>query len=138
MTTNGQDQEKSWTYAILEFDEYIKFIAQGQFSSLKDIIDCAESLIMAAKMRGHNRVLIDKRSVPPNLGVTGVMALDKRFAHSFVREMDINAAAITSPDNHETCLHLERVFQGLDINYRAFREEDEAIEWLMEQGDDLE
>ncbi|MGL1862397.1 MAG: hypothetical protein OCC46_07740 [Pseudodesulfovibrio sp.] len=131
MQSEDSKANKTWTYAVIEHKDYIQFLIQGEFSVLNDIIECSEATILAAMNRGHKRVLVDKRVVPPNLGMSGAKALLNRFKSSFVQPVGLHIAAITSPENHHTCKGIEKLLQSIKIDYRAFSNEDEAKEWLI-------
>lgn len=126
----GQDRS-SWSYAVIEHEDYVRVIMLGTFTSAKDIIKFSEIVVLSVLVRRMKRVLIDLRQLSADLDPQWLKVLTRQLDQRHYRAMQLRLVCLGSGENIAMLNRVERRLRRISINGRAYCDEDMALSWLL-------
>lgn len=125
-------RNNTWSYAVVECDNFIRFIAKGRLGGLQDRLDFIKAAIMAARVRQESRLLIDERefSPTPSENETEDKAILRWLLSSDVERLGLKVASLASAEGYEYLMSVDQMLNAIPIEFKVFLSDSEAVDWL--------
>lgn len=123
--------EDSWSYAIVEHEDYIRFIVLGRLSHAVDVIRLSEVVIMAARVREASRILLDMRALPARFGDDAIPFLASQLDRGQHRAQGLRVACLGTSETIAALKTTEKMLQAISLDYNTYMNEYHALAWLL-------
>jgi len=93
----------------------------------------ATELAEACDQNNIHRVLLDERNLVYTVGnIFDLMSIGDKLVEELLVFRFHRLACVTTPEQMDTAQDFESVARNRGLNYRAFENMDEAVNWLLE------
>jgi len=117
--------------SISEESQYLKVISKGNRSDFVGLINNASKIHAYIQKSSKRLILLDFTNTHFFIPNNEAYNLVKVFELKLTTFKEVKMAAIVNPQSEEIAYFWSAICQNRNIDYKIFRDEAEAVEWLL-------